>query len=776
MTPQKMAEVKVLIFLVFTAHLLAFETLAASSSKSKSRSSKASRSSSTQKTSGHQYAPSLLLKPSKPDPHFEILDEQRGINYRSRLRDGRNGSQERKPTKLKEATVESLTRSGTSSVASSKKKSKKDSSKSIIISPASIESTFMRKSTEVADRTLPIFSGSQLISGEAGPLTHRSFSKRTELVQKDGWKILMGPSVSPDESGQIEDENMSNGRTFTSMTDDIGHHRTITRLKPVKKGKSLSPNSKRYYDVNEISNSKKVSKIIEDERKTSLLQKGAAKRTMQVAIPKQTLKHKYATITRRAPSKLTASQQLVQPEKSSKKMRKPPQPTKLPLKPSKQIKSSLETRYASIENDDLNEVSPVMVLDSKKLVIEPVRSSAKPTSLTAGPTSMSVENYSGERELRPTSISYHSESRYDPIPLPISDSTELVDGNDDDNDFQMKTALHSAEYPLISVSTSMNYPHNHPQEQGGIITASSSSNMQLQLDEPEPESDNFPDFPPITHSHFAGPPESAFKDSFFEESESLLQHTPPPTPPHVEFVGVGSKTPLAPPPIHGTFRESRLPLHYNRLNTELTPSFHTSPLELSFHPDFHFRGSVVPSENSFVTAGRSPHFSVGTSRQPPHQHKALPRPPEPFAASSQTLLRSPHPLPIAVHDNHRGPMAFHPIPRHRHPYHHPRHPPIPLGPVRPPPHLSHPFEVGSGRKAAPPGDFVVEIGKLVPEPNHPPPPIGIDPDHPAVQHALRNPHTILNDGVFIEPTDTTYAFIQKIIFSRYFRLLRIISA
>lgn len=784
----KVIKVKVLVFLVIFAQVSLVASGSSSKSKSKSTKGKASSSTpspSSRQRSGHQYAPPLILRPSKPDPHFEILDEQRAYyNFGRRLREGRDGSSERKPTKLKEATPTSLSRAKDISPATSfSKKDRKAKSKPML---TSAESTFMKKSNEgVVSRTKPKFSGSQLISGDGGPLTH---SRRRESVEKDGWKILMGPSVAPEESTQeIRDDETNLG--FTSLTDDGAvKHRTITRLRPRKKAKSISAGKlDKYFDLNEITEPKKTSKFIDansrdiststSSRKKSSSSSSASRRNMQVSIPKQTTKHKYAKITKRVPSKAST----IFTERSEvKRTRKSPAPqsnqNSKSIRPSQPIKSSLETRYASLEiENDVSMMSPVMTLDTKKLRIEPIGSSAEPNQFTK------VSSMSTEQEQEEPPIQSQSpprtflESRFDPISVHMVGDlpTELVDGNPDEDHhdhhdhFETKTALESSEYPLVRLSASMNYNINHHKDQGGIVTASSFSNQNQDVDM---STQHFPEFSPFSPSHLADIHEPEVKPASFEEAEHML-HSPPPTSPQVEFMGIGSKAPLPPPLHHGPFGKSRLPpppLHNGRLKSKLPPlhSRFRYPVELPFQPTAQFHGSIAPSENFMATPGRYPHFPVGSSRHPPPPglHDNLPRPPPQAQAASSDMHPMSHgngPVAAPAHSH----LIIHPTPHHYPHHHHHRHPP-PL----PPPHFHHrphyrppgisPLDVGSGRKAPPPGDFVIEIGPgKVFQQNSPPPPLGVDPDHPAVQHALKNPHQILNDGIYLEPTSSSYDFI-----------------
>lgn len=791
MIARKVIKVEVLLFLVIFAQV----SLAASSSKSKSKSTKSKVSSSTsapptRQRSGHQYAPPLMLRPSKPDPHFEILDEQRAYyNFGRRLREGRDGSSERKPTKLKEATPTSLSRAKDISPATSfSRKERKEKSRPMPTS-SSAESTFIKRSNEgVVSRTKPKFSGSQLLSGDGGPLTH---SRRREQVEKDGWKILMGPSVAPEEESKQEKRDDETNSAFTSLTDGVAKHRTITRLRPVKKAKSISASRPdKYFDMNEITEPKKTSKFIDANSRdmstsTSSRKRSSSptssRRTMQVSIPKQNTKHKYAKIIKRVPSK---SSNIFTERSEFKRARKSPSPQSesKSIRPSQPIKSSLETRYASLEiENDVSIMSPVMTLDTKKLMIEPIGSSAEPTSFTKV-SSMSTEHFSTEQEQEPTIQSQQPptsfmESRYDRISMPmVGDlSTELVDGNPDEdhhdhNDhFETKTALDSAEYPLVRLSTSMNYHVNHHKDQGGIITSSSFSNLNHDVDTSAQHLPDFPEFSPYSPSHLADTQEPEVKPASFEEAEHML-HSPPPTSPHVEFMGIGTKVPLPPPLHHGPFGKSRLPpppLHNGRLKSKLPPlhSRFRYPVELPFQPTAHFHGSIAPSQNFMATPGRYPHFPVGSNRHPPPRlHDNLPRPPQTQALSSNLdpMIHGEGPVAAPAHSH----LVIHPTPHYPHPHHqyHHRHPPPPPphfrhGPHHRPPIIS-PLDVGSGRKAPPPGDFVIEIGpgKVFPG-NSPPPPLGVDPDHPAVQHALRNPHQILNDGIYLEPTDSSYDLI-----------------
>lgn len=721
--------------LVFLVVILVKCTISVSnSSKSKSKFSKTSKAASSRHISAHQYGP-LLLKPSKPDPHFEVLDEQRAYNnYETGLREGRAGIRERKPSKLKESSRGPVA-AAAAATKSLARASRKEKNKSIFPSPSfvSVESTFQKKSTApLRERaSSQRFLGSQLISGDAGSLT-QNMKVSNPTSEKNGWKILMGPSVAPeDEETMITEDDDMVKRSYTSLTDGMaGHHRTITRLK------ELRGNDKRKYssrfsstrqdelpvmDIEKITRSNAVSRAKNDN---------IGRRSMQVSIPKQALKHKYATITRRAPSKITTVTN--KPDRMAKKV--PMSITNLNLLDNSiQSKPDSQPYYTSIEHTPrISRIrsSPTMTLDTKKLIIEPVPSSAEPSTFMVG---TSTE----DREPTP-SASAPLQSRYEALLLPPDDLQVGDDGDHDGNNndhqfnqFQTKTAFNPADYSLVSISTTQlnHHPasfHSHLTEQGGPVISAPSVIPQHHLD--------------AVHSvhHFPDViPPAELKNAFTEENIPPL---PPPRAPVAPPVPLS--TSRSPPPLYNGFVGS----------SSRVPPFRRIPLPLPDFRELDHRFEVVPSvelhNNGFIRTGGYPPLVVPTSKHPPPPpllQDPLPRPPDPVSSNVHQVVHGPpfsrlpghHPLPVVGQHNlphHPG----HPLPPHLYPPLDPRH--LPRQP------LLAPFEIGSARKGG--GD---QGGKLR---TPPPPPHGIDPDHPVVQMALRTPHSLLSDGYFIEPQDS----------------------
>ncbi|CAL8114130.1 unnamed protein product [Orchesella dallaii] len=705
---QRVVKVQVLLLSLI---LLTQSAFAASKNKSSKSSSSKAKSSSTSKvqrhTSAHQYGPGekvLFLKPSKPDPHFEITAEQRGIYFPTKIREGRGSSLEQKartpPEKHRNAAAITFPSQTQSKRSSKKGKAKSSSSRAVSSTNIATERRIEHQQSK------PRFSGSQLISGDVGLQAHKP---QGASVEKNGWKILMGPSVAPDES--IQETSSNEHRTFTSFTD--GAQRTIVDLKKLR-GKSKSSSISSYEsfarNIKSVNHHSKIDSNF-----------GPTRRSMQVSIPKQKLKHKYATITKRVPSKSNSEREST---RYGKKVRMSFSNAKLPRHSASSKDHSQYFRPSSTESGlNVMSDSPVMTLDTKKLVIEPTFSSAEPTSMMS-----TTENFSSEHDdpNGPTTASVNS--RYDRLPL---NHRDII--TSDDNDFHTKTAFGAADYPLLSVSATMNNPSerlnyndNHHDEQTG--------DSDIAATNPHVE---FLSFPDINHHQSHEIQEPQLQNGLIEDDNI----TPPPPPP--EFLAATGNA--FPSETHGV---GRFPPSKNGKPYQFPP-FHRVPIPIPYFAEQNFPLKVLPSEDPINIATPSDHPPISSSsRHPPLQLENSPPPPPP-----PHFHGPPGHLGLVHHGpRHHGPAHLgpgHHGPGHHGPlasiHHHPLPPPPPPPPHlameggRPPP-LLNPLDIGSGRHI--PGQG-------------PPPPPGVDPDHPAVQHALRHPYTVLKEPSSLEPPDSS---------------------